>query len=197
MMKKFGLTLIPIGVAGVIWGLYQYWSISKIGEEAQPQKADVILILGAAVWENGPSPALMARINHAADLFRKGYAKHLILSGGLGTYPPTEAEMMKRKLLELKIDANALFLEDRSTSTEENIYFSKQIMERNGWKSAIIVTDTFHMKRALLLARDAGIEAFGSSAKNSVLYKNKSLRFKYTMREVMALTQYYFLRLFK
>lgn len=196
MMKKFGLTLIPIGVAGVIWGLYQYWSISKIGEEAQPQKADVILILGAAVWENGPSPALMARINHAAELFRKGYAKYLILSGGLGTYPPTEAEMMKRKLLELKIDESALFLEDRSTSTEENIYFSKQIMERNGWKSAIIVTDTFHMKRALLLARDAGIEAFGSGVKNSVLYKDKSLRFKYTLREVMALTQYYFLRLF-
>lgn len=181
---------------GIAWCLYQYYSITQIGEADEPENADVIIILGAGVWENGPSPALQARTKHAAEILKEGYAKQVILSGGLGDHPPSEAEAMQKILLELGVSQEQIFLEDQATNTEENIKYSKKIMDQQGWKTALIVSDTFHLKRALFIAKDQGIEAYGGPAKNSVLYLNKSLRVTYTLREVAAITKYYIVRWF-
>lgn len=181
---------------GLGWSLFQYHSITQIGEVVDLENADVIIILGAGVWENGPSPALRARTNHAAELLKQGYAEHVILSGGLGDYPPSEAEAMKEILLQLGISPEQLFLEDQAVNTVENIKYSKEIMDQQGWKTALIVSDTFHLKRALFVAQDYGIEAFGAPAKNSVLYQNKSLRVSYTLREVAAISKYHIIRWF-
>jgi len=178
------------------WAGIQYWSISKIGEEAIPQPADVIIVLGAAVWPQGPSPALQARIDRAVELYNQGYADKIILSGGLGKNPPTEAEAMKVSMLRSGVETSAIHLEKEATNTIENIKYSKEIMEEYGWQSAIIVSDSFHMKRALLIAKNLGVDAYGAPAKNSVLYKNQQLRISYTLREVLALNRYYLLMLF-
>jgi uncharacterized SAM-binding protein YcdF (DUF218 family) len=141
---------------------------------------------------------LQARTSHAAQVYEEGYAKRFILSGGLGDYPPSEAEAMQKILLKMDLDLNqdVLYLEDQAKNTVENITFSKGIMEEHGWDTAVIVTDTFHVKRALLIAQDQDIKAYGAPAKNSVLYKNKALRVKYTLREVLALSKYHVERLF-
>jgi uncharacterized SAM-binding protein YcdF (DUF218 family) len=178
-----------------IWCSYQYWSITTVGENTEPEKADVIIVLGAAVWPTGPSPALQARIEHSAAVYNKGLAGYFILSGGLGQYPPSEAEAMGHVLKLLGINPSVMYFEDEATNTIENLKLSKAIMEEKGFETAIIVTDFFHLKRALMIAEDVGIEAYGSPAKNSVLYRNKDLRLKYTIREVLAITQYYFKRL--
>jgi uncharacterized SAM-binding protein YcdF (DUF218 family) len=192
---RYGSILILIGLC---WGIYQYITITKIGDFSQPKEADVIIILGAGVWENGPSPALEARTNHAAQIYEEGYAKRFILSGGLGDHPPSEAEAMQKILLEMDVDLDqeVLFLEDQARNTVENIRYSKEIMKEQGWDTAVIVTDTFHVKRALLIAKDQNIKAFGAPAKNSVLYQNKSLRVSYTLREVAAITKYHIVRWF-
>src|SRR5882724_3797868 len=58
---------------------------------------DVIVVLGAAVWPGGqPSPTLQRRVMHAVDLMQQGYAVYLLVTGGMGHYPPTEAEVMQR-----------------------------------------------------------------------------------------------------
>ena len=178
-----------------IWCSYQYWSITTIGENTEPEKADVIIVLGAAVWPTGPSPALQARIEHGAQVYNEGLAGYFILSGGLGQYPPSEAVAMGHVLKLLGINPSVMFFEDEATNTIENLKLSKVIMEEKGFESAIIVTDFFHLKRALKIAKDLGIRAYGAPAKNSVLYRNKDLRLKYTIREVLAITQYYFKRL--
>ncbi len=64
-------------------------------------------------------------------------------------------------------------------------------MDQNNWETAIIVTDVFHIKRVLLIAGDLGLAASGAPAKNSVLYRNRNLKIRYTMREVLALASYY------
>ena len=194
LMNK-ALKFIVLGICfglitGLAWGGFQYWSITKTGEEAAPRPADVIIVLGAAVWPEGPSPALQARLAHAVALYHEGYAGHLILSGGLGTHPPTEAEAMQVAALKMGVPKDVLHLEGRATNTVENLRFSREIMEKEGWQKAIIVTDSFHIKRALLIARDLGIEASGAPAKNSILYRNRDLRASYTRREVLALTRY-------
>lgn len=192
LLKKITYSILCIIAVVIAWSSYQYASITQIGNETTPEKADVLIVLGAAVWENGPSPSLLARINLAQQLYMKQLASDIILSGGQGKHGPTEAEAMATVLKEY-IQPQFLHLDDQSTTTFENIKNSKRIMDDYGYTSAIIVTDTFHLKRALKMAKDAGIIAYGAPTKESILNKNKSLKMYYTIREVMAITKYYIL----
>jgi uncharacterized SAM-binding protein YcdF (DUF218 family) len=160
------------------------------------RSADVIIVLGSAVWPGErPSPSLYARIQHAIDLYHKGFAPALILSGGLGSYPPSEAEMMRRIAAGAGVPADALILEDKSHSTEENLANARALMDARGWHRAVIVSDPFHILRAELVARDLGIEAYGSGASSSPTYTAPQLHFWYTSREALALVWYYSTRL--
>lgn len=182
-------------ILSVLWLTYQYHSILAAGDIAKPEAADVIIILGAAVWPTGPSPALQARIEHGAYLYTQGLGSYFILSGGLGLHPPAEAKAMQQELLKRGIDPQSILLETRATNTVENLKYSKWIMNEQNFKSAIIVTDSFHIKRALLIAEDLDIKAFGAPVRNSPLYTNQELRINYTLREVLAITWYYLYRI--
>lgn len=179
-----GLLMFCIGSCMLL--IYQYFSILKWGEEATPTSSDTIIVLGAGVWEHGPSPALQGRIRLAAELYHAGYADHLILSGGLGAFPPAEAEVMFQELLKLGVPEQAMLLEDQATNTTENISYSTRIMQQNDWDTAIIVTDVFHYKRAHYVAKKHDLHISGATVKDSVLYRNQALKFRYTLREVVA-----------
>ncbi|MFD1637066.1 YdcF family protein [Evansella tamaricis] len=179
------------------WGFYHYYSINNIGKTVKPEPANVIIVLGAGVWENGPSPALKARLERALEVYHEGFAEKFILTGGLGDFPPTEAEAMKEFLEKANVPSEHIFLEPLATNTAENLQYSKVIMDGQGWDSAIIVTDVFHMKRALNIAEDLTIDASGAAAVESVLYTNKNLRRMYTLREVLAISKYYVMRLWR
>ena len=125
---------------------------------------NVALILGAAVWEGGrASPTLRRRTLHAAALWQRGEVSWLIPCGGLGRHPPTEAEAMRTILLEAGVPAAAIRIEDRSTSTHENIALALPILRDFGVTTAIIVTDATHAPRARLIARGLGLRATTSS----------------------------------
>ena len=88
--------------------------------EAPPVAYDVIVVLGAAVWPGGqPSPALQRRILHAVDLWQRGYAAYLLVTGGVGKYPPAEAAVMQR-LAVTRHSSPAILCEDQATSTFES-----------------------------------------------------------------------------
>ncbi len=156
------------------------------------RRVDAIIVLGSAVWQGErASPSLYARTQHAIALYRAGYAPALILCGGLGGYPPTEAEMMRRLAASAGVPADALILEDQSHSTEESLTNAKALMDVRGWRSALIVSDPFHLLRAELIARDLGIDAYGSGAMDSPTYTAPQLHAWYTAREALALVWYY------
>ncbi|OWY01622.1 hypothetical protein B6V75_13610 [Thioclava sp. F1Mire-8] len=116
-----------------------------------------ILILGAAVWAEGaPSPTLLRRTRHAAALWHAGAAERVICCGGVGRYPPSEAEVMARILRAEGVDSEAIFLEDRSTSTYENIGFAQAHLDGD---EVTIVTDPYHAPRAVMIARRMGLRA--------------------------------------
>jgi uncharacterized SAM-binding protein YcdF (DUF218 family) len=185
-IKSAVVLLFFILIGGISLGVYQYHSILSWGEQAAPERADVIIVLGAGVWESGPSPALMGRIRLAARLFHEGYAVHLILSGGMGQHPPSEAEAMYHELLRRNVPEEALYLEDQATNTLENIVYSQRLMAENDWQSAIIVTDVFHYKRAHYVADKQGMQISGATVKDGILYQNEALKFRFTLREVLA-----------
>lgn len=121
------------------------------------------LILGAAVWPGGePSPTLLRRTRHAAALWHAGAVAWLVPCGGLGRHPPTEAEAMRRILRAEGVPDRAIRLEDRSTSTHENILFARPILAALGATRAVLVTDATHAPRARLIARGLGLRAAAS-----------------------------------
>ncbi len=167
-----------------------YCHVSRYGQREDPGRAEVIIVLGAAVWPDGPSPALQTRVRRGCTLYHQGRAPNLIFCGGLGRWPPAEAEAMAVLARSWQVDEQSIFREDQSTNTRENMANAVAIMNREGWETALIVTDYFHMKRAMLLARDCGIK----SLRAPVLPEESSYalpeRFYYTLRECAALAQY-------
>lgn len=134
-------------------------------------KADrkpVALVLGAAVWPGGAaSPSLRRRVHHAVQLWRSGQVSAIVGTGGLGQHPPSEARVIANMCRAEGVPETAVFLEDRATNTEENLRFSKPILDSLGSGSAgaapvVIVTDRYHAPRALLVARRLGIPATAS-----------------------------------
>ncbi|WP_063892452.1 YdcF family protein [Paenibacillus sp. Leaf72] len=154
-------------VAGVFWCGYVLWVINSYNAPKEREKADVGIVLGAALWDNVPSPALKERLNLAYKLYEQGKVDKLIMSGGLdaGGAVVTEAAGMKTYLVNKGIPEDKVLLEDKSTSTYENLLFSKTIMEREGFASALIITHQFHAPRALEIAQFlnyASVEAEGT-----------------------------------
>lgn len=118
------------------------------------------VILGAAVWADGPSPALRRRALHGAMLLRRGDVDRLVLCGGMGKHAPTEAEAMRVILLAEGVPHTSMMLEDRSTTTGENIRNAAALI---GKTDVTLITDWYHAPRARMIARGAGLAANSAS----------------------------------
>jgi uncharacterized SAM-binding protein YcdF (DUF218 family) len=139
----------------VVWFGYMQWRMSTIGRGESPEPADVGIVLGAALWNDVPSPGLKERLDQAVQLYRDGNVSVLIVSGGYDYNGSklTEAEGMGNYLLAQGIPTQSIVLENRATNTYQNLLYSGRIMKQNGWKRAIIVTHRYHSVRALDIAR--------------------------------------------
>jgi uncharacterized SAM-binding protein YcdF (DUF218 family) len=124
---------------------------------ARPKRA--ILVLGAAVWPGGrPSPTMARRTQEAARQWHAGAASVIIPCGGVGRHPPSEAEVMKRLLVEAGVPEAVIHPEERSTSTATNIALARPILKELGFSEVLIVSDAYHLPRTRLLARRAGLK---------------------------------------
>lgn len=187
----FVFLLLSLFALGVL-----YEQVDAQSRVDQARRVDVIVVLGCSVWPGGvPSPALAARTEHAIALYQEGYASHLILTGGVGDYSPAEAQVMRRLAAAAGVPADALVLEEDSHSTEENLGNAKQLMDRFGWRSALVVSDPFHLFRAGKIARDLGMQVYTSPASDSPTYTIPHLRVWYTTRETLAVVWYYATRI--
>lgn len=112
------------------------------------------------------------------------YVKYLIVTGGTGEGSSvSDAEAARDYVLSQAVPEEMILLEDRSTITEENLEFAKSIMDDKGLQTAIIVSDPLHMKRAMLMAKDYGLEAV-SSPTPTTMYKSFQTKVPFLAREV-------------
>lgn len=191
MIRFRKLVLYGIGVLAVLVIIFAF-QVIYFGQSAKPEKSDCIIVLGCKVYGSTPSPFLIWRTDEGLRLFKEGYGKYLIVSGGKGEGESiSEAEAMKRYLVSKGVDSSKIILEDKSASTMANLINSKSIMEKKNLKTAIIVSNKYHLKRASLMAAGEGIKASYSG----VFVKTyKSDEFVGYLREVPALMKYYFLK---
>ncbi len=142
-------------------------SILMAGAAAgRPDTPSTVIILGCRVNGDKPSLALMRRIETAADYLLDHPSIRVIVAGGQGPDEwITEAEAMKRVLIQKGVSEDRILLEDRSTSTLENLTFAKEILDDNGLgTSVVIISEGYHMYRALSIAKRVGLDAEGLAA---------------------------------
>jgi uncharacterized SAM-binding protein YcdF (DUF218 family) len=172
------LLLLALWLAGV--AAYIVW----VGERDQAAPADVIIVLGAAAYDARPSPVFAERIRHGIDLYQRGLAKHLIFTGGFGNGARfSESQVAQRYALKHGVAPQAILIENQSRTTHQNLQQAAALMKAHGFKRAIIVSDPLHMARALRLAREAGIDALGSSTPTS-RFRSFETRKRFLLQEV-------------
>lgn len=146
---------------------------------------DYVVVLGAQVKGEVPSRALHKRLKKVLQYAEENGDTILILSGGQGSGEDiTEAECMRRWLVERGIDPKRLILEENSTSTMENLKFSDELTECSGTRTGIL-SNNFHVYRAVRLAEKLGYEhAEGIAAESDAI-----MQVHYVVREVFALVK--------
>jgi uncharacterized SAM-binding protein YcdF (DUF218 family) len=143
------------------------WALARVAgafAERAPNEADAVVVLGAAVWPNGPSPALVRRANAAHEVFRAGRVRWIVTTGGVGDHPPAEGEASRAWLEAHGVAPDRIVVENRSHTTWENLALAAPDLRARGIRRLIVVSDGYHLARGVRIARDLGFEAWGESA---------------------------------
>ncbi|MGO0059748.1 YdcF family protein [Brevibacillus fluminis] len=170
----------------IVWSGFILHRINEVERQAMPHKADVAIVLGAAVWGDVPSPGLSERLDVAVAMYHEHYVPKLIVSGGLGTGKQVaEAVAMQRYLIQKGVPEQDILLEDQSHSTFENLVNSKQLMLENGFATALVISHGYHLARAVDIASTLHMTVFPVAAETHVLFVPY-----HKAREILAYTKW-------
>lgn len=182
------VTMVSLGILGaaLIFGINGWvkGSVKEyiLTEEQASQLADVdcILVLGCKVGADGTlSHMLEDRLRQGVALYDLGAAPKLLMSGDHGTAEYDEVDAMKRYAVDANIPSSDVFMDHAGFSTYESIYRAKEVF---GVERVIIVTQEYHLYRALMIARRMGLEAYGVAV-NYRTYVGQTSR---DIREILA-----------
>lgn len=149
-------------------------------EAADLEDVDCILVLGCLVKADGrPSDMLHDRLRRGVELYDLGAAPKLLMSGDHGLVTYDEVAAMKQFAIDAGIESENVFMDHAGFSTYESIYRAKEIFQA---KKILIVTQQYHLYRALYIAKRLGIEAYGVSSDYHT-YVGQSMR---DFREMLA-----------
>ena len=131
-----------------------------VGYDAAPPDAtaDAALVLGAAVWGNEPSPVFAARLDHALALYRSGRVGRVLLTGGAAPAGRAESAVGRDHLVARGVRPADLAVEDRSRTTWQNLVCLRDTLAGPP-PSVLVVSDPYHLRRAVGMARDLGFDA--------------------------------------
>jgi uncharacterized SAM-binding protein YcdF (DUF218 family) len=170
------ISALLLGIASTALSIYMYRSNHNI-------KAEAAIVLGAAVWGEEPSPVFRERINHAINLYKNGDVSTIIFTGGVGDRnEPAEAIVGKRYAIAQQVKAANILTETQSRTTSQNLKNALQVASHDQLTKFLIVSDPLHMKRAVLMARDLGMDAYPSPTPTT-RYRSFSSRMEFLIRE--------------
>lgn len=174
-----GLFLLALGGwALLVAAIYLY------GRRDYAAPADAIVVLGAAQYDGRPSPVLRARLDHAIELYNRGVAPVLIMTGGVGAGDTvSEAVVARRYAVRAGVPPNAVMTERTGVRTIESMQAVAHLMRSHGLRSAVLVSDPFHALRLRLLARRVGIRATTSPTRTSPISADRGEEWRHILRE--------------
>lgn len=176
-LAKAGLALLA-----VLW-LLSFLLVVFYERRDTSRPAHAIVVLGAAQYDGKPSPVLKARVDHAIQLWRRGLAPVLVMTGGRGTGDTTtEAAVERRYAMSKGVPSSAIVVEGESRSTSEALRNVAAMMTRER-REVILVSDPFHMFRLAILARRFGLRPRTSPTRTSPISANREEFWRYTFNE--------------
>lgn len=183
-----GLFLFGIlSVAIINFYMISYADRYTITEEEASDIADIdcIMVLGCGVYQNNPTPLLEDRLKRGVAVFQTGVSPKILMSGDHGQENYDEVNVMKQYALDQGIPEKDIFMDHAGFSTYESMYRAREIF---GIDKMIIVTQKYHLPRAVYLARKLGIEAYGVASD----YRSFGGQFYRDCREVLARVKDFF-----
>ena len=188
VLKTLGvLFLLPL-----VWLLALSAAIWSYGARNQAETADCAIVLGAAVYGDRPSPVFEERIRHGIALYQTGLVAKIIFTGGCGTGAEhAESEVAAAYAVQAGVPAADILTERRSRTTQQNLAEAKLLMDAHGLRTAILVSDPLHMRRAMWMAGDLGIAA-APSPTPTTRYRSLKTKLEFLRHELYYWHHYAF-----
>lgn len=157
LLALLAAVLVPISMRAAV-APDIYTSVDQV------PRAEVAIVLGASVYERQPSPVLAARANAAIELYMKGKVSKILVTGDNSARSYDEVSPVRRYLLSAGVKPQDIFLDHAGFDTYSSIYRAVAVFEAS---SAIVVTQDFHLPRALFVAQALGLRAYGFLAEGN------------------------------
>ena len=184
-----GLLVLVLAYFAVTTTLVARW----MGKDERP-RVDAIVVLGAAQYDGRPSAIYEARLRHAVDLWRQEVAPLLVFTGGKEPGDRfTEGGSGARWAVARGVPETAVLTEERSRTTYQNLAGARRLLERRdpgGRHRIVVVSDPFHMFRAVRQAADLGMDAYPSPTRTSPLSASRLKLTELVLREDLAIAGY-------
>ncbi len=151
------------------------------------QKTKYAAVLGATSHGERPTPVYAGRIKKAVQLYKSGTVEKLIFTGGPGK--PSQAEVGRMEAIAAGVPDTAILIENHSQNTLENLYYTQKLLPSHPIGPLLIVSDPFHLKRAMLLADSLKINAQPAPTEHSA-FQSWRTKIQFLIRETMAYSYY-------
>jgi SanA protein len=191
MKKKImivAIVLITVFCVSLLGMSYRVQSFGKkyiISMEELPQEFDAIIVLGAGVMSDGsPSAILADRLQTSVEVYNASLEGKFLLTGDHGRKEYNEVRAMKKYIAAREVEESEIFMDHAGFNTYDSMYRAKNIF---GVEKAVIVTNEYHLPRALYIARKLGVEAYGVPSDKRQYYYMSS----YRKREILAQVKAY------
>lgn len=163
--KIFVISVLCVGIlcAGAVIGINAYM-ISYVSDylieadDLENYSFDCITVLGAGLWDGEPSPMLKERLDFALEAYKTGCSTKFLMSGDHGREDYDEVNAMKDYVVENGADKDSVFLDHAGFSTYETMYRARDVFKV---EKTLIITQKYHLYRAVYNARKLGIDAYG------------------------------------
>ncbi len=192
MLRDLSRLALASVAGGLLLGGYATLRIWQQGERDERRPVDAIVVLGAAQYDGRPSPLFRARLDHAVSLYIDGLAPTLIVTGGKAEGDrTTEAAVARRYAIQHGVPESAILVEDKGRTTLESLRTVASMFRQRGFVTGLFVSDRPHLLRVLRMARDQGIQGYGSPTTTSPIEHDLGLRIDATIHELGALGVYF------
>lgn len=162
---RLAIGLLAFGLAYLSVVFVQVWAAARRDDA---RRADAIIVLGAAQFDGRPSQILAARLDHAVDLYRRGIAPVVVVTGGKQTGDRfTEASVGANYLHDHQVPDRAILRETTGTSSWQSLEAAARFLKARHLTSVVLVSDPYHSARIEDVAHDVGLTAATSPTRTS------------------------------
>ena len=182
LVVKVGAIAVVAAFVYLVVTFAQVWRASGRDEARQVQ---AIVVLGAAQYDGRPSPVLRARLEHAADLYKRGLAANVVVTGGKRTGDrTTEATASANYLTRRGVPGDDILREVQGRSSWQQLAAAANFLKKRGITRVLLVSDGFHAARIAAIADELGLDGYTSPAPGSPIHGAAKL--PYLGRETLA-----------